>query len=466
MKKELLKKLPKVDVLLKNEELKELILSEGKEPVKEAVNDVVEAVRQDVLNGVITDEISMDKRMSGIIAEIGEKLSKEDYSTLEGVINATGIVLHTNLGRAPIPKRLVKKLSDCLSGYMNLEYNLEKGARGERYEHIEKIICEITGAEAAMAVNNNASAVLLMCSAIGKKREIIVSRGEQIEIGGKFRIPDIIKRSNAKMIEVGTTNKTHLSDYEDNITDKTSAILKVHTSNYKVVGFTDSVEREDLVKLAHKNDIPVIEDLGSGVLVDLSRYGLRHEPTVQESVAAGVDLVSFSGDKLLGGTQAGIIVGKKKYIDMCKKHPLTRAMRIDKMQALLIAEIFAMYRDKAYAVKNIPVLSMLTASKEELTAKATELKKRIGKLPENVSLSIIDTENLAGGGSLPDEVLKGVAIAIEDSKVSANKHTANLRKADKPIIARCEGNSTIFELRTIDENEFDIAVDIIRKEFK
>ena len=308
MKKELLKKLPKVDVLLKNEELKELILSEGKEPVKEAVNDVVESIRQDILNGVIKDEISMDKRISGIIAEIGVKASKEDYSTLEGVINATGIVLHTNLGRAPIPRRLVKKLSDCLSGYMNLEYNLEKGARGERYEHIEKIICEITGAEAAMAVNNNASAVLLMCSAIGKKREIIVSRGEQIEIGGKFRIPDIIKRSNAKMIEVGTTNKTHLSDYEDNITDKTSAILKVHTSNYKVVGFTDSVEREDLVKLAHKNDIPVIEDLGSGVLVDLSRYGLRHEPTVQESVAAGVDLVSFSGDKLLGGTQAGIIV--------------------------------------------------------------------------------------------------------------------------------------------------------------
>ena len=194
MKKELLKKLPKVDVLLKNEELKELILSEGKEPVKEAVNDVVESIRQDVLNGVITDEISMDKRISGIIAEIGTKASKEDYSTLEGVINATGIVLHTNLGRAPIPRRLVKKLSDCLSGYMNLEYNLEKGARGERYEHIEKIICEITGAEAAMAVNNNASAVLLMCSAIGKRREIIVSRGEQIEIGGKFRIPDIIKR--------------------------------------------------------------------------------------------------------------------------------------------------------------------------------------------------------------------------------------------------------------------------------
>ena len=315
-------------------------------------------------------------------------------------------------------------------------------------------------------VNNNASAVLLMCSAIGKRGEIIVSRGEQIEIGGKFRIPDIIKRSNAKMVEIGTTNKTHLSDYEDSITEKTSAILKVHTSNYKVVGFTDSVEREELVKLAHDREIPVIEDLGSGVLIDLSRCGLHHEPTVQESVAAGVDLISFSGDKLLGGTQAGIIVGKKKYIDMCKKHPLTRAMRIDKMQALLIAEIFAMYRDKAYAVKNIPVLSMLTADKETLRKRAEELVKMIGKLPSNIAVNIIDTENLAGGGSLPDEILPGVAIAIEDSKVSANKHTANLRKADVPMIARCEGNSTILELRTIQDDELNVVSDIVRKEFK
>ena len=466
MGKELLKKLPKVDLLLKSEELSELIELNGKEPVKDSINEIIDCIREDALDGRICDEKAMDRRIAGIIDEVRDKVTDEDYSTLKGVINATGIVLHTNLGRAPMPKRLVDKLEASLSGYMNLEYNLEKGARGERYEHIEKIICEITGAEAAMAVNNNASAVLLMCSAIGKRGEIIVSRGEQIEIGGKFRIPDIIKRSNAKMVEIGTTNKTHLSDYEDNITDKTSAILKVHTSNYKVVGFTDSVEREELVELAHGKDIPVIEDLGSGVLIDLARYGLHHEPTVQESVAAGVDLVSFSGDKLLGGTQAGIIVGKKKYIDMCKKHPLTRAMRIDKMQALLIAEIFAMYRDKAYAVKNIPVLSMLTADIDTLRDRASELVERIGKLPSNISVNIIDTENLAGGGSLPDEILPGVAIAIEDSKVSANKHTANLRKSDKPIIARCEGNSTILELRTIQDYEVNAVADIVRKEFK
>ena len=466
MGKELLKKLPKVDLILKSEELAELIELNGKEPVKASINGIIEEIRESVLNGKIKDEKAMDRRVSGLIDEVKNKMTDEEYSTLKSVINATGIVLHTNLGRAPMPKRLVEKLTASLEGYMNLEYNLEKGARGERYEHIEKIICEITGAEAAMAVNNNASAVLLMCSAIGRRGEIIVSRGEQIEIGGKFRIPDIIKRSNAKMIEIGTTNKTHISDYEDNITDKTSAILKVHTSNYKVVGFTDSVEREDLVRIAHKREIPVIEDLGSGVLIDLARYGLHHEPTVQESIAAGVDLVSFSGDKLLGGTQAGIIVGKKKYIDMCKKHPLTRAMRIDKMQALLLAEIFAMYKDKAYAVKNIPVLSMLTADKKALTDRAKKLVDRIGNMPERISVSIIDTENLAGGGSLPDEILQGVAIAIEDNKVSANKHTANLRKADKPIIARCEGNSTILELRTIQDEEIDTVADIVRKEFK
>ena len=466
MGKELLKKLPKVDLILKSEELSELIELNGKEPVKDSINEIIDCIREDVLSGIICDEKAMERATAGIIEKVKNKMTDEEYSTLKHVINATGIVLHTNLGRAPMPKRLVEKLTASLTGYMNLEYNLEKGARGERYEHIEKIICEITGAEAAMAVNNNASAVLLMCSAIGKRGEIIVSRGEQIEIGGKFRIPDIIKRSNAKMVEIGTTNKTHLSDYEDSISEKTSAILKVHTSNYKVVGFTDSVEREELVKLAHDREIPVIEDLGSGVLIDLSRYGLHHEPTVQESIAAGVDLVSFSGDKLLGGTQAGIIVGKKKYIDMCKKHPLTRAMRIDKMQALLIAEIFAMYRDKAYAVKNIPVLSMLTADKETLRKSAEELVKMIGKLPSNIAVNIIDTENLAGGGSLPDEILSGVAIAIEDSKVSANKHTANLRKADEPMIARCEGNSTILELRTIQEDELNVVSDIVRKEFK
>jgi len=220
MGKELLKKLPKVDLILKSEELAELIELNGKEPVKASINGIIEEIRESVLNGKIKDEKAMDRRVSGLIDEVKNKMTDEEYSTLKSVINATGIVLHTNLGRAPMPKRLVEKLTASLEGYMNLEYNLEKGARGERYEHIEKIICEITGAEAAMAVNNNASAVLLMCSAIGRRGEIIVSRGEQIEIGGKFRIPDIIKRSNAKMIEIGTTNKTHISDYEDNITYK------------------------------------------------------------------------------------------------------------------------------------------------------------------------------------------------------------------------------------------------------
>lgn len=464
MNKELYKLLPKIDELLKDKKVESLIERVGKEPVKEALNAALSVAREDIKSGKITDEDGLKDLCDSLISDALNSLS-EDEGSLKRVINATGVVLHTNLGRAPMPHRLVECLANNLFGYMNLEYNLERGKRGERYEHIEDVICKVTGAEAAFAVNNNAAAVMLMCAALGTRKEIIVSRGEQIEIGGKFRIPDIIKRSNAKMVEVGATNKTHIKDYEEAISDKTAAILKVHTSNYRIVGFTDSVERDELVVLSHAHGIPVIEDLGSGVLIDLSRYGLSKEPTVMDSLKAGVDLVSFSGDKLLGGTQAGIIVGKKELIEKCKKHPLTRAFRIDKMQALLIGEIFKMYEDPVYAVKNIPVLRMLTEDESVVRARAEKLYSALESIKGNgLKINIVETENYAGGGSLPEEKLKGVAIRITD-KVSANIHAENFRKIKTPMIVRVEDGAVLIELRTIDDDELDIVADAIKEEY-
>ena len=259
--------------------------------------------------GMLTQNI---KRHAGKLHEPNMKM----------VINGTGTVLHTNLGRAPISKEHVERLAGIVSGYSNLEYNLEAGARGERYSHFEKLLCKLTGAEAAMAVNNNAAAVMLILSSMAKGGEVVVSRGELVEIGGKFRIPDVMEQSGASLVEVGTTNKTHYSDYEEAITEETKALLKVHTSNYRIVGFTETVTIDELIPIAQEHDIPIIEDLGSGVLIDLSKYGLTYEPTVQDSIRKGADVVCFSGDKLLGGPQAGIIIGKKKYIDQMKKNQL------------------------------------------------------------------------------------------------------------------------------------------------
>lgn len=299
-KNELFRSIPKVDVILEQEQMKSIMKEYGKEPVTEAVRNQLDQIRkhlsQNPCQEVLQQEI--DRLEETVLLQV----TKHKEPNMKRVINATGVILHTNLGRAVLPPKALEKLMEQMQGYMNLEYNLEEGRRGERYSHFEELICKITGAEAAMAVNNNAAAALLMVSAIGSGKEVIVSRGEQIEIGGKFRIPDIIDQSGAYRVEVGTTNKTRLEDYEEAITEETGALLKVHSSNYKILGFTQSVQREELVELGREHNIPVIEDLGSGVLIDLSKYGFTKEPTVQESIAAGVDVVCFSGDKLLGGT--------------------------------------------------------------------------------------------------------------------------------------------------------------------
>ena len=315
MNKNLLyRSIPKVDILLADEGIKVLIETYSRESVMEAIHSEMEKLRAFI--GVCEEEEKAKQQIALLNENIAKAVSAMHTPNMKKVINGTGTILHTNLGRAPISFEHMMRAAEIVSGYSNLEYNLEAGRRGERYSHFEKLLCKLTGAEAAMAVNNNASSVLLILSSLAKGGEVIVSRGELIEIGGKFRIPDVMEQSGANLVEVGTTNKTHYEDYEEAITEETKALLKVHTSNYRIVGFTESVGIDELVPIAKEHGIPVVEDLGSGVLINLEKYGLTHEPTVQESIAHGADVVCFSGDKLLGGPQAGIIIGKKKYIDM------------------------------------------------------------------------------------------------------------------------------------------------------
>ena len=376
----LYRNIPKVDVLLENPQIVKLIEKYHRDVIVDIIREEINKLRTFIKEN---DDISLIEEKTSQLVENITKSTEKIYSyNLRKVINGSGTILHTNLGRAIISKKHANYLSEVVTNYSNLEYNLEEGKRGERYSHFEKLICKITGAEAAMAVNNNAAAVMLVLSSMAKEKEVIVSRGELVEIGGKFRIPDVMKSSNAHLVEVGTTNKTHLEDYSDAITENTGALLKVHTSNFKILGFTESVSLEELSKLSKEKDIPIIEDIGSGVLIDLSKYGLKYEPTVQDSIKAGVDVVSFSGDKLLGGPQAGIIVGKKKYIDKMKKNPLTRAFRIDKFTATVLEMIFHEYLNEENAIKNIPVLSLITKDIKEIEESAKKLYEKLSNLKD------------------------------------------------------------------------------------
>ena len=463
-----LRKIPRMDTLLAEPDMCRALQMYGKKQVMDALNRELDSLRKAVLEEAC--EVESKDFASYIMYRAMEVLKEQEEKHFRRVINATGVVLHTNLGRAPLPKELVAKVGCRLSGYSNLEYDLTCGERGERYSHFEKIICQVTGAEAAFAVNNNAAAVLLMMSALGAGREIIVSRGEQIEIGGKFRIPDIMDRSGCRRVEVGTTNKTRIADYEECICENTAALLKVHTSNFHIEGFTESVSREELVELGCRYGLPVIEDLGSGVLIDLSKYGLKKEPTVMDSLKAGVDLVTFSGDKLLGGPQAGIIAGKKKWIDLCKKHPLTRAVRIDKFSAAMLEEIFALYRNEEKAIRTIPVLSMLTADRDVLGRKANtlcdEIKNSIGieyKEENAPEIRVVECESTAGGGSLPGEVLPSAGVYITGKHLNVEQLVEQLRTQPVPVIARIVEDGLLLDVRTVFDDELEELAQIVKQ---
>jgi len=419
----------------------------------QAARKVVEDLRAGILGG---DQRPDENDLTGspVLDKTKAAVGKAMTPNLKRVINATGVVVHTNLGRSILAECATENIISVATGYSNLEFDLAKGERGSRYSSVEEILCEISGAEAAMVVNNNAAAVLLCLETIARNRKVIVSRGELVEIGGSFRIPDVMAKSGAILKEVGTTNRTHLKDYIGAIDGDAALLLKVHTSNYSVVGFTASVTLKELVALGSKHQIPVMEDLGSGTFIDFSKYGLSKEPTVQESVSAGADVVTFSGDKLLGGPQAGIIVGKKDVLDSIKKNPITRALRIDKLTLAALESTIRLYRDPEKAVHLIPTLRMLTIPFDLIKKRADKLYKLLSKINNPaLSITVADRCSKAGGGALPLLDLPSKCIAVKIEGVSANSLERNMRENMPPVIGRIEDDYFIMDLRTVHEEE-------------
>lgn len=457
--------IPKIDILMESDEIKNLCSGISREYVLESVRKVTENLREFINNS--DDETEIEKKINNVTGEVKKEVDSYSSFNMKRVVNGTGTILHTNLGRAVISKNAADRIQNLVTGYSNLEYDLEEGVRGSRYSHFENIVTKITGAESAMAVNNNAAAVLLILSALCKDKEVVVSRGELVEIGGSFRVPEVMAQSGCRLVDVGTTNKTHLYDYENAINDETKALLKVHTSNYRIVGFTESVAVEELAELAHSRGIPVIEDIGSGVLVDLSRYGLEYEPTVQASIRAGADIVCFSGDKLLGGPQAGIIVGKKELIDKIKKHPLTRALRIDKFTAIALECVFHEYIDEERAVKNIPALKLINRSIDDIKIKAEMLCKRLtSEVGEHCKITVESCESQIGGGSLPLERIDSFALSVRTSVMTTASLEKQLRHMETPIVGRVVNDFFIIDLRTVLEGEEEIILDAFKSIFK
>ncbi|NEU03397.1 L-seryl-tRNA(Sec) selenium transferase [Clostridium senegalense] len=448
MNKELLRKLPKIDELLKEPLIQKEIDITYRVLVVESLREAIEKFRRNILENKINDFESEDVLNYAIGI-----LTRKKQHNLRKVINATGTVIHTNLGRSLLSSDAVKNAMEVASRYNNLEYDIKEGKRGSRYSHIEELIIKITGAEAAIVVNNNAAAIMLVLDTLSKNKEVIVSRGQLVEIGGSFRIPEVMKFSGAKLIEVGTTNRTHLYDYEDNINENTGILLKVHTSNFKIYGFTEEVELDELVKLGQTKEIPVVEDIGSGVLVDFTKYGFTHEPTVQDSIKKGVDIVTFSGDKMLGGPQAGIIVGKKKYIQAMKKNQLTRALRIDKMTLAGLEGTLRHYLDEKNAIKNIPTLNMILASKDEMKKKAIKFRKKLKNSVYNFKFDIGEDYSMVGGGSMPTEKIPTHVIKVRNESISAAEIEKNLRLNEVPIIGRVFDDEFIIDVRTVFEED-------------
>jgi len=369
-------------------------------------------------------------------------------SSLRATINATGIVIHTNLGRAPLADEAIAAIQETASGYSNLEFDLESGKRGSRYLHLESLLTKLTGAEAAVVVNNCAAAVMLALSSVAKGGEAIISRGELVEIGGSFRIPDVIEQSGARMVEVGTTNKTHLRDYAEAITDETRVLLSIHPSNYRVVGFTAKPTLAELATLAHENDALLIEDLGSGSLVDLSAAGLTGEPTVQASLAPGVDLLTFSGDKLLGGPQAGILLGRADLIESIKRNPLLRALRIDKLSLAALAATLRLYMAPYDPTEKVPVLKMIHEDRASVARRAASVVKKLKKI-SGVSVSVADDVSYSGGGALPMNEIPTKVVRVEVEGLSPTGLTEKLRAAPVPVIGRISDDLLHLDMRTV-----------------
>lgn len=453
-KQTLLRNLPKVDKVINLLNEKEFFKDKPYKEVYDAVNEGINFFRKGILEETITQYSIED-----IEKEITKSLTKNLEFNFKRVINGTGTILHTNLGRSLFSKELIEHLQNSLCGYSNLEFDLKTGERGSRYSHVEDLIAKVTGAEAALVVNNNAAAVMLCLNEFSKNTEVIISRGELVEVGGSFRIPDIMELSSAKLVEVGTTNRTHLADYQKAINENTSMLLKVHTSNYHISGFTKSVSNKEIAELAKEHRIISMEDLGSGVLIDFSKYGQKKEPTIFESLSSGIDLITFSGDKLLGGPQCGVIIGKKELISKLKKNQFLRAFRVCKMTISALEFTFKQYVDEKVAIEKNPTLNRILEPISEVFKRAEVLKNLLKDI--EIDSEIIETKAIIGGGSMPDATINsyGVAITSLDGK---QVETAFL-KEDTPIVGRVQNNQFFIDLKTIHSDEYSIIIKNFKK---
>lgn len=457
MGEERLTRIPAMNRLLERPVARAAAQRWSREEVVLALRELTAEVRAKVASGSPAPE-SLDAWDELLLASLERRLGAHN---LRRVVNATGIILHTNLGRAVLSRPARALLEEASAGYCNLELDLATGGRGTRHAHVAEILTQVTGAEAGLVVNNNAAAVLLVLDTLARGREVIVSRGQLVEIGGAFRIPDVLARSGARLIEVGTTNKTRKSDYERAINPETGLLLRVHTSNFRVVGFTEEVSLAELVELGRKRGLPVVEDLGSGVLIDLSRYGLPAEPTVQQSVAAGADLVTFSGDKLLGGTQAGLIVGRAEMVARCARNPLMRALRVDKLTLAALEATLRLYRDPELAAREVPTLNMLTRPADEVRAAAESLLERMkAVLGDKAAVELVSDPAEAGGGSLPGAEVPSWAVAVSPGPAlgSLEECLERLREGDPPVIAHLAQDRLLFNLRTVLPGEEELIL--------
>ena len=462
--KKLLRLLPKVDECLLALQQDPALNNVPHQSLKNGTRLFIEQLRQEILQGGnISDE---DLEQTVLMPRLVKFILHKQKVHFKRVINCSGVIIHTNLGRSILPAQTMDSLYEAGARYSNLEFDLETGERGSRYSHVEELLCELTGAEAALVVNNNAAAVLIVLETLAKDKEVIVSRGQLVEIGGSFRIPDIMSRSGATLVEVGATNRTHLHDYQDALTENTGLLLRVHCSNYRIIGFTKEVSNEDLVTLGRQYHIPVAEDLGSGCFIDLSRFGLEKEPTVQEVVSSGVDVITFSGDKLLGGPQAGIIVGRKDIINTIKKNPLNRALRIDKFTLAGLESILRLYRDERTVLDTIPTLSMISSPLDVVDKRAKRLLRRLRKdLKGKCTFSIIDSFSRVGGGAMPEQNLPSRAVVVEPTQLSVSALERTLRRQDIPVIARIEDNRLLLDLRTVADDEVAVLHETLVRVF-
>ena len=442
--------LPSVNQLLESPQLKQMVETVNHNVVVDGVRSYLDDLRTQFSNA--TEDVSIPSA-NELADKIADWLKSEDKPYLRPVINGTGIILHTGLGRAPLATQAIEAVNEIAVGYASVEVDLKTGDRGQRIKAVEKLLCELTGAEAALIVNNNAAATMIALSALAAGTEVIVSRGQLIEIGGSYRLPDVMECSGAKLKEVGTTNKTHLYDYENAIGEDTGALLKVHPSNFEVVGFTKTVSTKELVDLARKHDLPVIDDVGSGALIDYENFGLMDEPVVGQSIKDGADIVLFSGDKLIGGPQCGIVIGKKKYVDKILKNPLMRAMRVDKMTLAALAATLRLYRDEEKAKQEVPILRMLSMPSENLKLRANKVAQQIAYLPHIGTCDVVEDQSMLGGGRLPTQKIATWCLAIEPAGTSVNKLANVLRDSTPSVIGRVQKDRLFLDLRTIQPSQ-------------